>query len=151
MMGEHWCQAPPSPHCPLGGLPALSRAHLKDLCPPLTLLAGLADSSFSFPRSPSAWGEAVWYKHMLSQGWGRVRSSWMPQDLDYQRLLFQISVFFLLIQSGWKIPQPGSNLSSCKVCAISQGCFCSNWASHDKALADTLRHGFFVMACQPPT
>lgn len=94
---------------------------------PLPSWPGWPTARFLSSRSPSARGEAVWYKHMLSQGWGRVRSSRMPQDLDYQRLLLQISVFFLLIQSGWKIPQPGTNLSSCKVsellslCAISPG------------------------------
>lgn len=46
-MGVGWCQAPPSPHCPLAGLPVLARVHVWDLCPPLTLLAWQADSSVS--------------------------------------------------------------------------------------------------------
>lgn len=74
------------------------------------------------PQSPAAWGETDSYKHMLSQGWGRVSSPGMPQ-LHYERLWFQISVLFLLIQSGWKISQPGTNLTSCKVSVLL--CLCA--------------------------
>lgn len=59
--------------------------------------------------------EVKQYKHRLSQGWDWVSSPGMLQLPDYQRHLFQISVLFLLIQSGWKISQPSTNLSSSKV------------------------------------
>lgn len=90
MMGEHWCQAPPSPHCPLRGLPALSCAHLAGPLP-FPYPCGWAGRQLGFCLSYPL-HEVKQYKHMLSQGWDRVSSPGMLQLPDYQRLLFQISV-----------------------------------------------------------
>lgn len=102
---------------------------------PLPSWLGQATARF-LPQSPSARDETV---RICKSGLVQGQFLAMPQLLDCQCLdyLFKISVFFLLIQSGWKISQPGKNLSSCKVSELLCLCVLLLWDILDASASCT--------------